>query len=221
MSNCFDNPSCSINITINKIEEEFNTKLENIISKNSKINSEDIQQQTNIDIENSENTLGELKISSENKEDISNEKGQLNKTNQNNVNLDLKKLSPEDHFQLAFDQIRGKKYEEAKFSLKTFIDQNPNNQLSGSAHYWLGELYILNKDFREAALIFAEGYQIYPKSIKAPNMLYKLSETLLEIGKNQEACNTLSKLSKDFPNHKITKKSEKKHLEMSCNISSQ
>ena len=41
--------------------------------------------------------------------------------------------------------------------------------LAGSAHYWLGEIYLLKKENREAALVFAEGYQKYPQSIKAPD----------------------------------------------------
>ena len=47
-------------------------------------------------------------------------------------------------------------------------------------------------------------------------MLYKLSEALMLIGKTQEACNTLSKLSKDFSSHKLKNKAEKKKLEISC-----
>ncbi len=210
-----------INKTINKIEEEFNIKLQNVIAQNSTKNINDLNIQEDAPSKNSENTLGTLKISSEKNNEESNANFQIIDTNQDKENSDLKKLSPEDQFQKAFDQMRNKKYEDAKLSLQVFIDQNSDNQLSGSASYWLGELFLLNKNYREAALIFAEGYQKYPKSIKAPEMLYKLSEALLEIGKNQEACNTLTKLSKDFSSHKMKNKAEKKKLEMSCDIPSE
>ena len=127
-------------------------------------------------------------------------------------------LSPEDQFQLAFDKIRKKEYEQAKILLGDFIKNNSENQLSGSAHYWLGELFLLEKNNREAALILAEGYQKFPKSVKAPDILYKLSEALFEINKNQEACKTLTKLIKDFPNHKLKNKSQVKQTQESCNI---
>ena len=126
------------------------------------------------------------------------------------------KLAPEDQFQNAFDKIRKKQYEEAKLLLRNFISNNPENQLSGSAHYWIGELLLLEKNNREAALVLAEGYQKFPKSIKAPDMLYKLSEALFEINKNFEACKTLTKLSNDFSSHKLKNKSEKKKIEMQC-----
>ena len=100
--------------------------------------------------------------------------------------------------------------------LRNFISNNPENQLSGSAHYWIGELLLLEKNNREAALVLAEGYQKFPKSIKAPDMLYKLSEALFEINKNFEACKTLTKLSNDFSSHKLKNKSEKKKIELQC-----
>ena len=208
-----------INNKIYQIEEDFISKLQSIVVEKSKENLNNINKKEDSNVENPENVLGTLIITSENNTEVSNQKDKVEETNENQLNSDLQKLSPEEKFQIAFDQIRNKKYDEAKLSLQTFIDQNSENQLSGSAHYWLGELYLLEKNYREAALILAEGYQNYQKSIKAPNMLYKLSEALIEIGRNEQACNTLSKLSKDFSSHKLKNKAEKKKLEISCNIS--
>ena len=43
------------------------------------------------------------------------------------------------------------------------------------------ESYIfLEKKFRDAALIFAEGYQKFPQSIKAPDMLYKFHNLFMK-----------------------------------------
>ena len=74
----------------------------------------------------------------------------------------------------------------------------------------LGEIYLLKKEYREAALILAEGYQKFPKSIKAPDTLYKLSESLINIDKKNNGCNTLEKFTKEFPQHKLLIKVEKK-----------
>ena len=213
-----------VNNRINKIEADFDTKLKNVFVENSKDNLNDIKEKedkVNITADNSENSLGALKITSENNTHTSNEEGRVEVTNQIQIEPKLTNLTPESQFQIAFNHIRNKKYDEAKLSLKSFIKQNPESQLSGSAHYWLGELHLLGKNYREAALILAEGYQNFPKSIKAPDMLYRLSEALIVINKNQEACNTLSKLSKDFSTHKLKNKAEKKKLEISCDILSE
>ena len=151
----------------------------------------------------------------------SNENNKAEETNQNQINSDLTNLSPENQFQIAFDQIWNKNYDEAKLSLKSFIKQNPENQLSGSAHYWLAKLYLFEKNYREAVLTFVEGHEKYPNSIKAPNMLYEMADALLEMGKNKEACVTLTTLSKEFSTHKLKNKAEKKKLEISCDIISE
>ena len=43
--------------------------------------------------------------------------------------------------------------------MQSFIKENETNELSGSAHYWLGEIYLLKKENRELSLseIFSKG----------------------------------------------------------------
>ncbi|MDC3022117.1 tol-pal system protein YbgF [Pelagibacteraceae bacterium] len=160
-----------------------------------------------------ENTLGTLNISkntNDTNEEVVSENQEVNLNNKEEA------LSPEDQFQVAFDNIRDKKWQDAKTSFKQFISDNPDNQLSGSAHYWLGELYILEKNYREAALIFAEGFQKFPDSIKAAEMLFKLSQSLYQVEKNTEACKTMEKLIIDFPKNKIIPQTKKQIVEYNC-----
>ena len=186
------------------IEDKINSIKENKLEENLNIDS-------NLKTEKVENTLGSLKITDE----INTNEDK--KENNNTVSQVAKaELSPEDQFQIAFDNIRNKKWDEAKKLLIDFIDNNPENQLSGSAHYWLGELYILDNRNRDAALIFAEGFQKFPKSIKAPDMLFKLSQTLYEVEKIDEACKTLEKLVLDYPKNKHIKNAKKYISNFGC-----
>mgnify|MGYP001383583340 CR=1 FL=1 len=192
------------NLSTQPLVNETNQNSENIINKN-----------TN----NNENTLGSLKISQENEtiensEQIDNSEQILDKNN-DEKNIEIT-LSPEDQFQSAFDNIRKKKWELAKSSLTKFIELNPENQLSGSAHYWLGELHILENKYRDAALVFAEGYQKYPKSIKAPDMLFKLSLSLHQINKKDDACKTTEKFKEEYPKHKLINKINKQIISFDC-----
>ncbi|MDC2992393.1 tol-pal system protein YbgF [Pelagibacteraceae bacterium] len=205
-----------INNLINSIQETINLNNNNL-NITGEVNEVDGNNNTDsfnieTDVKNNDNTLGTLTISSN---DSNNENIEL--SNQDKLNVEVEEnLSPEDQFQKAFDNIRYKKYDEAEVSLQKFIENNPKNQLSGSAHYWLGELYILKSQYREAALILAEGFQLYPESIKAPDMLFKLSNTLFELNKNEEACKTAEKFILDFPNHKSIKKTNKLILDRKC-----
>ena len=195
-------------IKINNFQNNVSS-IENKLIENNKTslqqNNNEIKETNKIE----ENTLGSLKISSE---------PEINKEKDNDL-LDTKeetKLSPEDQFQVAFDNIRSKKWDDAKILLTKFIENYPDNQLSGSAHYWLGELYILEKKYRDAALIFAEGYQKFPKSIKAPDMLFKLSISLNQVDKNIESCKTLEKLIMDYPKNKFIKNANKNLQDFGC-----
>ena len=99
-----------------------------------------------------ENSLGNLVINSENLSDENNELV-LKSNEETETNI---KLSPEVEFQQALDLVRSQQFNKAKIALKKFIDNN-ETIFTGSAHYWLGEIYILSKEYREAALVLAEG----------------------------------------------------------------
>ena len=160
-----------------------------------------------------ENTLGTLNISkntNNTNDEVVSDDQEVNSNEKEEI------ISPEDQFQVAFDNIRDKKWQDAKSSFEQFISDNPENQLSGSAHYWLGELYILEKNYREAALIFAEGFQKFPDSIKAAEMLFKLSQSLYQVEKTTEACKTMEKLIIDFPKNKIIPQTKKQIVEYNC-----
>jgi len=195
-----------------KIENNINeNNLDEKIDENSTLSNSEIKE---------ENTLGSLVINSE---DLSKSENttQSQKIDLSDENENLPNLSPEDQFQLAFDLLRNQRFEEAKSSFLVFIEKNKENSLSGTAHYWLGEIYLLKKEHREAALILAEGYQKFPKSIKAPDMLYKLSESLVLIDKKNDACSTLIKLDKEYPDNKLKSKVSKKVSELNCSIPSE
>ena len=176
--------------------------------------------ESDLDIKSNEkNTLGKIIIKSE---DLSNDKTNLEITSEdnfeNNLEIDNPKLDPELEFQNALELLKKQEFTEVKKSLELFIFNHSDSNLIGSAHYWLGEIYLLKKEFREAALILAEGFQKYPTSLKSPDMLYKLSEALINMGKKDDSCSALKKFKIEFPKHKLFKKAEKKIISLECKI---
>ena len=197
----------NLELSFQKLEQELinNSVNKNEVSyeKQAKVTEEDLAS-------NQDNTLGTIIISDENINTNS------LSTLQNDEIVELANLTPEQQFQKAFDNIRDKKYLEARQSLNNFINNNPENQMSGTAHYWLGELFILENKYRDAALIFAEGLQNYPESIKAPDMLFKLANSLIKVEKKEDACRTMNKFLEDYPNKKNSKNARKFIIENSC-----
>ena len=198
---------------IKKSFEEMNIKLnDEILDIGKKSDNVEVSQEDSQNTDLPENSLGTLKITSK---DLSEDYEGISSTSiEKNSEIILK---PDEQFQIAFDLLRAQKFDQAKAALNDFIKNNEDNDLSGSAHYWLGEIHLLKKEYRDAALIFAEGYQKYPQSIKAPDSLFKLSEALVKIDKSIEACNTLDKFLKDHPTHKLIKKINSKIQELNCN----
>lgn len=107
--------------------------------------------------------------------------------------------SVKDQYTYAFGFLRQNKFEEAEAALKAFVAAHPKDELAGNARYWLGETYYVRREYVKAAEMFLEGYQNSPTGNKAPDTLLKLGMSLSNLDKKREACATLAKLSKDFP----------------------
>ena len=112
-------------------------------------------------------------------------------------------ISINDELQIALDNLRKKEFEKAKEGLENIISNYPSDELAGMAYYWLGELFILEKNYRESALIFAEGFQKFPEGLKAADSLYKLAISLKKLDKVTDACKTLDKFLSEFPKNKL------------------
>jgi tol-pal system protein YbgF len=107
--------------------------------------------------------------------------------------------SPQDQYNVAFGLLRQANYAGAEQALRAFLQRYPNDPLAGNAQYWLGETYYVRKDYNNAAAVFAEGYQKYPKGGKAADNLLKLGMALGQLGQKADACRAFGRLDRDFP----------------------
>jgi tol-pal system protein YbgF len=94
--------------------------------------------------------------------------------------------------------FKQRNYVAAERVLTDFIRVNRKHRLAPNAHYWLGRTYFVRSNFKQAAISFAEGFQRYPKSEKAPATLLNLGMSLSKLGKNREACMTYTRLAINF-----------------------
>lgn len=107
--------------------------------------------------------------------------------------------TPNEQYEAAFALLRRADYPGAEQALRTFVTQHPKDPLAGNAQYWLGETFYVRKNWKDAAIAFAEGYQKYPRSGKAPDDLLKLAMSLGNMGQKANACTALARLDHDFP----------------------
>jgi tol-pal system protein YbgF len=112
--------------------------------------------------------------------------------------------SPEAQYEFAYAQLLQAQREQGDFgkaesALKAFVAAHPSHRLAGNAQYWLGETFYVRRDYQNAAVAFAEGFQKYPNSEKAPDNLLKLGMTMGQLNQKPRACGTLGELEKRYP----------------------
>jgi len=199
------------------LESNLISKLEKINIEPKKENIENNKTTTEEDLEIEEkNTLGKIVISDDNTKNVK-EPSELNVEKEKNSLLqEVSNLKPEEQMQYALDQMMKKNYNDSKNILDNFIENFPENQLSGSAHFWLGKIYLFETNYRKAAIVFGEGVQKFPNSIKAPEMYYELAKSLKEMDKIPESCKTLTLLEQNYEGNKFTKDPEKIKDKLNC-----
>lgn len=110
------------------------------------------------------------------------------------------KMTPKEQYDYAHTLIvKDQNFAEAERVLRAFIDAYPKNALAANAHYWLGRTYYVRKEYQKAAFTFAEGFQKFPKSRKAPDNLLNLGMSLARLEKKKEACTALKRLLRNYP----------------------
>jgi tol-pal system protein YbgF len=107
--------------------------------------------------------------------------------------------TPDDQYRFAFGLLRQARYDDAEVALRAFLRAHGSDALARNARYWLGETYYVRGDYKQAAVVFYEGYNSAPKGPKAADTLLKLGMSLASIEKKKLACATFDKLAKEFP----------------------
>jgi tol-pal system protein YbgF len=134
------------------------------------------------------------------------------------VNVELPDGPPEDQYDYAFGLLRQADYAKAEQALGKFLDAHPEHELAGNAKYWLGETFYVRGNYERAAVTFAEGFQTYPESQKAPDNLLKLGMSLAQIDRTEDACGIFAELQSRYPDAKnnILQRAEREESRLNC-----
>lgn len=126
--------------------------------------------------------------------------------------------NPASIYENAYTLMKNNDYDGAEKGFKTFLDANPDHPLAGNAKYWLGETYYVRNDYKNAARVFAEAYQQYPKNSKAADNLLKLGMALAGLGKKDDACVAFGQLKKEYTGKAdaVVKRSEQEMSNLGC-----
>ena len=134
------------------------------------------------------------------------------------VNVELPDGSPKERYDFAFGLLRQADYAKAEQALSKFLDAHPEHELAGNAKYWLGEAFYVRGNYERAAVTFAEGFQTYPESQKAPDNLLKLGMSLAQIDRTEDACGIFAELQSRYPDAKnnILQRAQREQDRLDC-----
>ncbi len=128
------------------------------------------------------------------------------------------KKSAKELYDQAFASIKKQNYKTAQTEFEAFLTLYPKNELAGNAQYWLGESFFARENYQKAAIAFAEGFQNYRNSQKAPDNLFKLGVTMARLKKKDEACIAFKNFTKEYPkvSDSMKKRLETEVRKLSC-----
>jgi tol-pal system protein YbgF len=102
-------------------------------------------------------------------------------------------------YKAAFALIRERQYDASIVALLAFIKDFPKGELIGNAHYWLGEVYMVQGDASLASQSFEHVITQFPKHRKIPDALYKAGVAYQNIGDTGKANEALKRVLSEFP----------------------
>jgi tol-pal system protein YbgF len=102
-------------------------------------------------------------------------------------------------YNAAFTLIRERQYDASIVALQAFVNDFRQGALLGNAHYWLGEVYMVQGD----ASLAAESFEIvigeFPEHRKIPDALYKAGVAYQNIGNVVKANQMLQRVLQEYP----------------------
>lgn len=103
----------------------------------------------------------------------------------------------------AYELLKNKHYTAALTAMKAFVTRYPDGGYTDNAHYWLGELYLVNKQYRQAISHFNLVLKQFPTSSKVPASALKIGYALSALGDITQAREQLRDVAKNYPNTPI------------------
>ena len=99
----------------------------------------------------------------------------------------------------AYDLVKNKRFDEAQIAMQNFVSTHPKGGYTANAQYWLGELYMVKKNYPEAIEHFEIVLKHFSSSSKAAACSLKIGYALAASGNKEEAKQRLQQVLKNYP----------------------
>jgi tol-pal system protein YbgF len=107
---------------------------------------------------------------------------------------------PEVDFRAARSLLLKGEFALAETAFRRYVTMYPEAENAGEAQYWIGESLYVRELYNDAAEAYLSAVRDYPQGPRAADSLLKLSYSLNQLGEAGKACQSLRKLTRDYPN---------------------
>ena len=102
-------------------------------------------------------------------------------------------------YQSAYLDVQNKQYNQAIAGMKTYLDNYPAGQYAVNAHYWLGELYLVSGDNKNAVKEFNQVVNQTQNPAKVPDAMLKLGMIAMSNQDYSTAKQNFQTITKKYP----------------------
>ena len=99
----------------------------------------------------------------------------------------------------AYELVKNKRYDDALSAMTVFTQKYPKGGYTANAQYWLGELYLLKKDYAQGIEHFNSVLQQFPTSSKSAASMLKVGYAYIAMGNKPEARKYLQQVVRAYP----------------------
>ncbi|HLV49183.1 MAG TPA: tol-pal system protein YbgF [Aliidiomarina sp.] len=95
--------------------------------------------------------------------------------------------------------LEERRYDQAIPEFQDFIANNPNSDYVGNAHYWLGQLFFVQENYKDAKTHFNKVVADYKDSTKRADCMLKLGMIEVAEGNTSAARRSFEQVRKEYP----------------------
>ena len=100
-----------------------------------------------------------------------------------------------DSYSAAYDLLKERRIDESTAAFLAHLERYPRGQYAANAHYWLGEIHLLQNDLNAAETSFATVVNDFSSDRKVPDALFKLGRVYHLQGQNDKARAALTRVA--------------------------
>ena len=102
-------------------------------------------------------------------------------------------------YNLAATNYNRRNFTTARSAWQDFLREYPNDELAPDARYFLADIMVQEERYQEAIQAFLEVNRLFPEAAKAPQALYRVGTTYIEMGQLDDARVYLERVIETWP----------------------